>query len=259
MRLFDTHAHINDHRFHDDRDEVIRRAQEAGVELILNAGACMESSACSIELAERYPSVYAAVGVHPHDAKDVREDDYRQLADWQQLPRVVAVGEIGLDYYYDHSPRDVQKEVFIRQLDLARQLHKPVIIHDRDAHGDIMEIMKREGKGLNGVFHCFSGSLEMMREVVKMGLYVSFAGPVTLKTAVNLKEVAAAVPLEKILVETDCPYLTPNPYRGRRNEPAYVRYVAEEVARLRGLETDALAEIALENGRRLFSITEQDG
>ncbi|HWR38814.1 MAG TPA: TatD family hydrolase [Patescibacteria group bacterium] len=255
--LFDTHAHIDDNRFDNDRDEVLQRAAEAGVSLILNAGACMESSARAVDLAARYPAVYAAVGVHPHDAKDVVVSDYQQLADWHLLSKVVAVGEIGLDYYYDHSPREVQKEVFIRHIDLARQLGKPIIIHDRDAHGDVMDIVKREGQGVNGVFHCFSGSLEMMREVIKMGFYVSIAGPVTIKSAVKLKEVAAAVPLERLLVETDCPYLTPNPYRGRRNEPAYVRYVAEEVARLRNMDLEELATTAAENGKRLFGIPEE--
>lgn len=252
--LFDSHAHINDQRFDSDRDETVNRAAAAGVDLILNAGACMASSARSVDLAQRYSQIYAAVGVHPHDAKDVQDRDYDQLAGWQALPKVVAVGEIGLDYYYDLSPREVQQKVFIRHLDLARQLNKPVIIHDRDAHGDIMAIIKKEGRGLNGVFHCFSGSMEMMREVIKLGFYVSIAGPVTHKNAEKLKAVAAAAPLERLLVETDCPYLTPQPYRGRRNEPAYVRYVAEEVARLRDMELEVLAAATTANAKQLFRI-----
>ena len=252
--LFDSHAHIDGERFEKDREDTIKRALAAGVDLILNAGACMESSARAVKLAEKYSQVYAAAGIHPHDAKDAKDNDYEQLAAWQQVPKVVAVGEIGLDYYYDLSPRDIQKKVLIRHLDLARQCHKPVIIHDRDAHGDVMDILKKEARGLRGVFHCFSGSMEMMREVIKMGFYVSFAGPVTHKKSVNLKEVAAAVPLERILVETDSPYLTPEPYRGRRNEPAYVFYVAEEIAKLRGMATEELALAATANACELFQI-----
>ncbi|BBB90324.1 MAG TPA: TatD family hydrolase [Methylomusa anaerophila] len=252
--LFDSHAHVTDKRFDSDRAEVISRAREAGCVGILNAGACMESSAQAVALAEEYDIVYASVGIHPHDAKDAGPADYEKMAEWAARPKVVAVGEIGLDYYYDFSPRDVQQQVFIRHLDLARQLKLPIIIHDRDAHGDLLSIVKKEAQGLTGVFHCFSGSVEMAREVVKLGFYVSFAGPVTFANAVKTKEVAAAVPLERLLVETDCPYLTPQPYRGRRNEPAYVRYVAEEVARLRGLELEALATAATANVKQLFRI-----
>lgn len=252
--LFDSHAHLDDERFNSEQDEVIARAAAAGVTGILNAGADMGSSQRAVKLALKYPNVYAAVGMHPHDAKLMVNDDYDQLAAWAREPKVVAIGEIGLDYYYDHSPREIQKKVFIRQLDLARQTGKPVIIHDRDAHADILTIVKNQGKGLSGVFHCFSGSVEMMREVLKLGFYVSIAGPVTFPKSVKLKEVATAVPLDRLLVETDCPYLTPHPYRGKRNEPAFVRLVAEEVARLRNMELAALAEATTANVKRLFSI-----
>ncbi len=252
--LFDSHAHIDDKKFNDDRDATIVRALENGIGGILNAGADMFSSARAVELAERYEAVYAAVGIHPHDAKEAREADYSKLAEWADRPKVVAIGEIGLDYHYDFSPRDVQKTVLIRQLDLARQLGKPVIIHDREAHADILSIMKKEGAGLTGVFHCFSGSMEMAREVLAMGLYLSFAGPVTFANAHKLKEVARDIPLERLLVETDSPYLTPEPYRGRRNEPAYVQYVAETIAALRNVEPEYLAKITTENTKRLFGI-----
>lgn len=252
--LFDSHAHVDDSRFDEDRNEVIKRAAEAGLVGILNAGACMESSARSIALAQEHDMVYAAVGIHPHDAKEAKDHDYEQLAVWSSLAKVVAIGEIGLDYYYDMSPRDVQQQVFVRHIDVARQMGKPIIIHDRDAHGDVMTILKKEAKGLTGVLHCFSGSLEMAKEVIKMGFYVSFAGPVTYAKDGKLKEVAAAVPLERILVETDCPYLTPQPYRGRRNEPAHVKFTAEEVARVRGMDFEALAEAATANTKRLFGI-----
>lgn len=252
--LFDSHAHLDDERFNDEQDEVIARAAAAGVTGILNAGADMESSQRAVKLALKYPNVYAAVGMHPHDAKLMVNDDYDQLAAWACEPKVVAIGEIGLDYYYDHSPREIQQKVFIRQLELARQTGKPVIIHDRDAHADILAIVKDQGKGISGVFHCFSGSVEMMREVLKLGFYVSIAGPVTFPKSVKLKEVAIQVPLDRLLVETDCPYLTPHPHRGKRNEPAFVRLVAEEVARLRNMELPALAEATTANVKRLFSL-----
>jgi TatD DNase family protein len=252
--LFDSHAHIDDKRFSEDREETIARAKEAGLEYILNAGADMFSSARAVELAAKHAMVYASVGIHPHDAKEAREADYQQLADWCKLPKVVAVGEIGLDYHYDLSPREVQRQVFVRQLDLARQMNMPVIIHNREAHADSLSIVKAEGKGLTGVFHCFSGSVEMARELLKLGWYLSVAGPVTFANAHKLNEVVQAVPLERLLVETDSPYLTPEPYRGRRNEPAYVRYVAEKVAAIKGVDAEVLAAATTANAKRFFRI-----
>lgn len=253
--LFDSHAHIDDNRFDSDRLETIERARENGVTGIINIGADMASSARSVALAQAHEGIYAAVGIHPHDAKAAVNADYDRMAEWvEQEKKVVAIGEIGLDYYYDLSPREVQQEVFIRHIDLARQLRKPIIIHDRDAHGDVMNIVKKEAKGIIGVFHCYSGSLEMAKEVLKLGFYVSFAGPVTFAKSTKLKEIAAAVPLERLLVETDSPYLTPHPHRGRRNEPAHVRLVAEEVARLRGLSLEEVAEATIQNVKQLFHI-----
>jgi TatD DNase family protein len=252
--LFDSHAHIDDEKFDNDRDQVVARALENGITGIINVGACMASSARSIALTQKYENIYAAVGIHPHDAKDALEDDYEQLAQWTKLHKVVAIGEIGLDYYYDLSPREVQRAVFIRQLDVARQTGVPFIIHDRDAHGEILDILKKEAKGVPGVLHCFSGSLEMAREVIKMGIFISIAGPITFKNAAKLPEIAATVPLERLLVETDSPYLTPHPHRGKRNEPAYVKLVAQQVADLRGIELSALAQATRENIRSLFKI-----
>lgn len=251
--VFDSHAHLDNIRFSEDRDEVIARARENGIAGIINAGACMQSSACSIELAEKHDFIYAAVGVHPHDAKEVNDGDYEQLAQWTNHPKVVAVGEIGLDYYYDLSPREVQQQVFIRQLDVARQTSMPIIIHDRDAHGDILQLIKKEAQGLTGVFHCFSGSMEMMRDVIALGFYVAFGGSVTFKNAAKLPAIAAAVPLDRLLLETDCPYLTPQPYRGRRNEPNYVNFVAEHIAELREIEIAELGEVTTANVKRLFT------
>lgn len=254
--LFDSHAHIDDSRFDSDRLETIERAKENGVTGIINIGADMASSARSVALAQAHKGIYAAVGIHPHDAKAAVDADYDQMAQWVgSEAKVVAIGEIGLDYYYDLSPRDVQQDVFIRHIDLARQLGKPIIIHDRDAHGDVMNIIKKEAKGIIGIFHCYSGSLEMAKEVLKLGFYVSFAGPVTFAKSTKLKEIAAAVPLERLLVETDSPYLTPHPHRGRRNEPAHVRLVAEEIARLRGLSLEAVAEATTNNVKQLFHIS----
>ena len=254
IELFDTHAHIDDEQFDADREAVILRAAEEGVKYILCAGAAMESSAHAVALAESHVDIYASVGVHPHDAGTVNEEDYRQLAEWAMLPKVVAIGEIGLDYYYDLSPRDTQKTVFCRQLDVARQVGKPFIIHDRDAHGDILDIVRKQGKGLPGLFHCFSGSWEMAKELLKMGCYLAIGGPVTFKNAAKVQRVATQIPLDRLLIETDCPYLTPHPHRGRRNEPADVRLVAEEIARIRNISLEELAEATTANAKRLFGI-----
>lgn len=252
--LFDSHAHLDDEKFADDREAVIARAKENGVTHIINIGADMESSARSVALASQHESIYAAVGVHPHEAEKVVAADYDQLAEWTRLDKVVAIGEIGLDYYYDLSPRDLQKEVFIRQLDVARQMHMPIVIHDRDAHGDTMAILKREGKGLIGVVHCFAGSLEMANELIKMGWYIGCDGPVTFKNAAKLPEIMTKIPLERLLIETDSPYLTPVPLRGKRNEPAYVRFVAEHIAALRGISGEELAKVTTKNVCDLFHI-----
>ena len=252
--LADSHAHIDDERFDADREEVVARALAAGVSLIVNIGADMASSARSVALAETYPGIYAAVGMHPHDSQDMQETDYLQLERWTTHPKVVAIGEIGLDYHYDLSPRPVQKEVFLRQLDLARKTGKPFIIHEREAHADMMDIIRNAARGLNGVFHCFSGSVETAREYLKMGFYISVAGPVTFSKSLKTKEVAKAVPLDRLLVETDSPYLTPQPFRGKRNEPAHVRLVAEEIANLRDISLAELAAATTANVRRLFNI-----
>ncbi len=252
--LVDSHAHVDDERFDADRDAVLERATVAGIELIINIGADMASSARSIALAEKYSQIYAAVGMHPHDAKDMQEQDYNQLLRWASHPKVVAIGEIGLGYHYDLSPRPVQQEVFLRQLDIARQTGKPFIIHEREAHADTFEIVRTAAKGLEGVFHCFSGSVETAREYLKLGFYISVAGPVTFPKSAKTKEVAKDVPLDRLLVETDSPYLTPQAFRGRRNEPAHVRLVAEEIAALRNLSLTELALATTQNARRLFRI-----
>ncbi len=255
MKLFDTHAHLDDGRFDEDRDSMISQCIEDGVSLILNAGSNIETSLKSVSLAKEYELIYASVGVHPHDAATMDDTSIDIIGELTSNPKVKAIGEIGLDYYYDFSPRDIQKKRFIEQIDLARQLKLPVIVHDRDSHGDVMDIFKKTRiNEVGGVLHSFSGSVEMARECLKMGLYISISGPVTFKNAVKTVEVVKEVPLDMLLIETDSPYLTPVPYRGKRNYPGYVRYVAEKIAELKGITVEEVAQKTLENGKRLFGI-----
>lgn len=254
--LFDTHAHFDDERFDDDRDEVILKAHESGVSYILNASSDMDSSRKSMALADKYDFIYAAVGVHPHSAGEMKEDDLEILAGYASHPKVVAIGEIGLDYYYDNSPRNVQKYWFARQIGLAREVGLPVVIHDRDAHEDTLAIIKAEGASeVGGVFHCYTGSVEMAKEVLKNNFYIALGGAVTFKNARKLLDVAKFVPEDRLLIETDCPYMTPEPYRGKRNDSGYVRLVAEKIAELRGVTFEEIAQITAQNARRLFKIT----
>lgn len=252
MILYDSHTHLDDEQFANDREAVIQRAFATGIYGFINVGADMTSSASSMALAQKYPTIYAAVGVHPHEAQTVTESDYEQLISWAAHAKVVAIGEIGLDYYYDHSPRSIQQQVFIRQLEVARQTQKPVIIHARDAHGDLMNILRKEGDGLTGIIHCYSGSLEMARELVNQGFYLGIGGSLTFTNAKKLKQIMAVIPLDAMVVETDCPYLTPHPYRGRRNEPAYVRLVAQEIAALKQITEEQVAEVTTKNLQDLF-------
>lgn len=254
--LFDTHCHLDDEKFDSDREELIRRIREEdGVDLLMCVGADMESSKRAIALAEQYDFIYAAVGVHPHDTEAMTEADIETLRTWAGHEKVKAIGEIGLDYYYDNSPRDIQKKWFARQMQLAREVGLPVIIHDRDAHGDCMAILKRERVDVTGgVFHCFSGSVEMAREALKLRMYVSFAGPVTFKNAVKAVEAAQEVPLERMFVETDSPYLSPVPHRGERNDPGKVRFVAQKIAEIKGLDYTEVAKITRQNAIAFFRL-----
>ena len=258
MNLFDSHCHLEDERFSDDRAEVMARMEDAGVNRCILAGSDMDSSERIVKLTREHANVYGVVGVHPHEAKTWDDDCERRITEWVTTEsRIVGVGEIGLDYYYDLSPRDVQKQVFERQLMLAKQLDKPVCFHIRDAHGDILEILRMHRQELpSGVIHCCSASLETAREYLDMGFYISFAGPITFKNANKLLDVAKFVPDDRILVETDSPYLAPVPMRGRRNEPAYVKHVAEKIAELRGVDAEAFAQMASANTCRLFGIAE---
>ncbi len=253
--LFDTHAHLDDDRFDEDRDEVIMQCRQDGVELILNAASNIETSVKAIALAKKYEFIYASVGVHPHDAADMDEETAGVLAALSENKKVRAIGEIGLDYLYDLSPWDIQKQRFAEQIDLARQLKLPVIVHDREAHGDVMDIFRKTRiKEVGGVLHSFSGSAEMALECIKLGLYISISGPVTFDNARKTVEAVKQVPLDMLLIETDSPYLTPVPYRGKRNYPGYVRFVAEKIAEIKGIAFEEIARQTLENGKRLFMI-----
>ena len=252
--LFDTHAHYDSGAFNADRMEVLASMPEQGVELILNPGCDLETSRTAVSLANAFDFVYAAVGVHPSDCEtytDQVEEELRALA---ADPKVKAIGEIGLDYYWkDNAPAEAQKAVFRRQMELARQLKLPVIIHDREAHRDCLEIVK-EFPDVTGVYHCYSGGIEDAKTLVKMGWMLSFTGVVTYKNARKSLEVLEMLPMDRIMIETDSPYLTPEPFRGKRNDSSKVRYVAETIARVKGLDVDEVIRLTTENGKRFFHI-----
>ena len=252
--LFDTHAHLLAEQFDSDRDETLARTFAQGVSLYLEVGTTLCDSARAITWAHGHENVYCAAGVHPHEAQDAPEGYLAQLQALLAHDKCVALGEIGLDYHYDFSPRDVQRRVFCEQLDLAIACQLPVIIHDREAHADTMAAISARRGRLTGVLHCYSGSLEDAKRYLDMGFYLSFGGPLTFKNAQKLPEVAAYVPQDRVLSETDSPYLAPVPLRGKRNEPAHVRYVVEKLAQLRHVAYEQMAQDACENGKRLFQI-----
>jgi TatD DNase family protein len=253
--LIDTHAHLEMREFNDDREDVIQRAREAGVDYIVTIGTTLESSRDAVLLAEKYDFIYAAIGIHPHEVKDVLHPAYEVLRRFAKHEKVVAYGEIGLDYFYEHSPKNDQKRKFRDMLREARELGLPVIIHDRDAHEDTMQIVSEEwSPDLGGVMHCFSGDVAMAKKMIDMGFSISIAGPVTFAKAEGLREVVRQIPIEHLLVETDSPYLAPQPMRGKRNEPAYVRHTAEMVAKVKGLTFDDVARITSFNAMQLFGM-----
>ena len=252
--IFDTHAHYDDERFDEDRDELLSSMPEKGVGLILNPGITVETSRMAVEMAHKYPHMYAAVGIHPENCDDFQPEMIDQLRELARDEKVKAIGEIGLDYYWeDNAPRDVQKKVFRAQLELALELDLPVIIHDREAHGDTLAIVQ-EYPGLRGEFHCFSGSPEMARELLKMGWYLGFDGPITFKNNKKAPAVAETVPLDRMLLETDSPYLTPAPHRGKRNDSGYLPFVAAKIAEWKGITAEEVEQITWDNGKRFFGI-----
>jgi len=255
LMIFDSHAHLDDNRYDKDRDEVIARAKKAGIDLIMNPGADFASSQRAIELSEKYDIVYAAVGVHPHSAKEMDEIMLSLIEGMTKKDKVKAIGEIGLDYHYDFSPREDQIHWFIEQVRLAKKLNLPVIIHDREAHQDVMDILKKEKAFETGVLmHCFSGSAELARQYVKLGSYISIAGPVTFKNSRKLAEVVEATPLDRLLIETDSPYLTPMPFRGQRNESFNVKFVGEKIAQIKGISKEDVFKATYENAKEYFGI-----
>ena len=253
--IIETHAHYDDEAFDDDREELLKSLLEEGIGRVINVGASMRTTRNSIALAEQYPFIYAAVGVHPDDVAELNAETMEELRMYCRKEKTVAVGEIGLDYYWheDEEHRKLQKYWFRQQLTLAREEKLPFIIHSRDAAQDTFEIMKQENAGeIGGVVHCYSYSAELAREYVKMGLYIGIGGVVTFKNARKLKEVAADIPLDRILLETDSPYMAPTPYRGKRNSSLYLPYVAEEIANLRGITAEEVIEATEETARKLF-------
>ena len=256
ISLVDTHAHIDGEDFDGDREEMLSRAEKAGVVAVVTFGDTMESSARVVKLTSSHENVFAGVGVHPENAFPFTQADEDRLAAWTKEKNIVAIGEIGLDYYWekDEEKRKVQRKMFVRQLALARDLDLPVCIHDREAHGDLMTILKTEGRKNRGVIHCFSGSWEMAKELLKLGWYIGVDGPLTYKNAAKLPEIVQNMPADRLLVETDCPYLSPLPYRGKRNEPAYVRITAECAANIRGESLADFAEQTTKNACEIYKL-----
>ena len=252
--IFDTHAHMDDRAFDQDRDALLSRLPEEGIALLMNPGCSLASSQAAVNLSNQYSYIYAAVGSHPDAADEVNDgvlEQYRALC--RDNPKVKAIGEIGLDYHYEDIPRDIQKRFFRAQMGLARELGLPVIVHEREAHEDGMKIVE-EFPSVTGVFHCYSGSLEMAKWLIARGWYIGFGGVLTFKNARKALEVAGNIPLERIVLETDCPYLAPEPFRGRRNDPGKLYRVAEKLAQLRGMTVEEVQAITLENGKALYRI-----
>lgn len=258
--MIDTHCHLEMEAFDPDRDDVIKRAKEAGLEAVITIGSDFDGCKGAVELANKYDFIYAAIGIHPHDAKDFTEEIFNKIKHWvtNSNPKVIAIGEIGLDYHYDHSPREIQKEVFKKQLYYAKEIDLPVIIHCREASKDTLKILEESGV-TRGVMHCFSGDMDMAEKAMGMGFYISIAGTVTFKNANRLREIARAIPDDYLLLETDAPYLSPEPLRGKRNEPANVVHTAKFIAELRGISYEDIDRITTLNAKRLFGIGKMPG
>jgi TatD DNase family protein len=252
--LVDSHAHLQWASFGKDREDVIKRAREAGVEQIVNIGFDIEGSRRAVELAEKHEGLYATVGIHPHNASQLNREALNELRRLSQRRKVVAIGEIGLDYYRDLSPRETQKKTFEAQLLLAEELRLPVVIHDREAHAEIWEMLSKFKGKVHGIMHCFSGSREMAEQYIGMNFYVSLAGPVTFPNSHGLHEIAKCIDLKKLLLETDCPWLAPQDVRGRRNEPAYLTFTARKIAELKKIPLGEVVEATTENAKRIFQI-----
>lgn len=253
--LVDSHAHLDDRKYDADLAEVLKRARKQEIKFVINSGYNEQASRRGLQLAEAYEEIYAAVGIHPHEAKEATEETFQFLRNTAQHKKVVALGEMGLDYYRNLSPREQQQDVFRRQIALARELKMPIIVHDRNAHEDVLSILQSEkAREVGGVIHCFSGDWKMARQCMDMGFFLSLAGPVTFKNAGHTAEMARLIPLNRLLIETDSPYLSPEPFRGKRNEPAHVRLVAAKIAALRKIDLQELGNITTSNALRLFGL-----
>ena len=252
MYYFDSHAHYDDEKFDIDRDEILSSMNINSVSYIINAGTNIKTSKFSIELTKKFEFIYAAVGIHPENVAE--NEDISEIKRLASQNKVVAIGEIGLDYYYDSSNKDIQKDYFIRQLILANEMNLPVIIHDRDAHGDIVNILKEHSINKKGVIHCYSGSLETAKILLNMGFYLGFGGTLTFNNAKSAPEVLKYTPLDKILIETDSPYLAPTPFRGKRNNSMYLKYVVEKIAELKNIRPEEIAQTTMDNAKKLFNI-----
>ena len=255
MFIFDSHAHYDDEAFDEDRDKVIEDLNNNGIVGVLDCGSSIEGSRTAVQLARRYDFIYAAVGVHPEFADKFDENTADEIRELSKFNKVRAIGEIGLDYYYDENPgREIQKSAFIRQMQLAEELKLPVVIHDRDAHEDTLDIMK-QFPSVIGVVHCFSGSVEFAKECLKLGYYIGFTGIVTFKNSKKAAEVAKVVPLDRILVETDCPYMAPEPFRGKRNRSEYIKYIIRKLSEIKGIDEQILCNQTISNIKKLLSLT----
>ena len=258
--LIDSHVHLDDPRYDHDRTEVFARAKQAGVEAFITIGCDLATSRAAVALANDHPNVYATVGVHPHEVKRIENGSYDEFLQLARHPKVVAYGDIGLDYHYDHSPREIQRQHFREQVHLARTLGLPIVVHTREAEGDTVTIL-REAKAndVGGVFHCFSGTAQLAKEALELGFYLSFSGIITFRNATELREIVQAIPHDRLLIETDAPYLTPSPFRGKRNESSHLRLVAEKMAEIKEGNTstafERIAHITADNTRRLFKIS----
>ena len=253
--IFDTHAHYDDDAFDEDREELLGSMQENGVGKIVNIGASLNSCKQTIELMQKYDFVYGAIGVHPNEVEELSEESFAQLKEWCKSEKCVAVGEIGLDYYYDEPAPEVQKKWFVRQLDLAKELGRPVVIHSRDAAKDTIDIMKEQhAEEIGGVVHCFSYTKETAKIMLDMGFYIGIGGVLTFKNGVKLKEAAAFIPMDRIVLETDCPYLAPVPFRGKRNSSLYLPYVVRALAEIKGISEEEVRRITWENAHRMYRI-----
>lgn len=250
--IFDTHAHYDDEKFREDLEETISSVHQSGVNLIINCGCDLASSKRTLELCDKYDFIYGAVGIHPHEAESADFETLEEIKKLASHPKVVAIGEIGLDYHYDFSPRDIQKEIFEKQLILANELNLPVIVHDRESHQDALELLKKYKP--KGVVHCFSGSAETAREVLELGMYIGIGGAVTFKNAKKPVEVAESIDINRLLLETDAPYMTPVPHRGQRNDSSFIPFTAIKIGEIRGIDPQEVIDIARENGKKLFGI-----